>query len=354
MALLWVESFEDDLSSGAYAQKGWTLVSGSSYSLPAGRWQGLCISGGSSTPVVFQTPNLGNAGTMIVGFSFRETAFTGSHSEVKIATFLNGTDEQISLWVVGTSGKIQFRVKRGATVIGTTTKSWESGYWIWVEFKAVFDTTGSNGSIEVRVNKISELLVENIDTTDHGSTVANVFEFQVANPSGGQAIALDDLFVLDGTGGSLNDFLGDRIVEGLNPSGDGNRNEWTRSSASGQHHDYVDEVIIDDDGTYLWVPNTSDGLVELFTFPTLSAIAGAIDAVFLYWDLRMDTNGQDKVRPIFRNGGGAEATGTEVTIDEDQSYIRFKEMFLQDPTIAGAWTVSNFNAMQMGLESRAV
>lgn len=355
MALLWVESFDDDFGNAtAYTQKGWTLVSGSAFTAAAaGRWQGTALRGTAATPAVFRTPNLGNASTMIVGFSFRGISVVSvTFSETKLATFVDGTTEQLSLWVLGDSGKFKFRIKRGSTTIATTTNSWGAGYWIWLELKVVFDTTGSNGSVELKVNTASEILVENIDTTNHSSTIANAVELAVSDPTGGTNLEVDDFFVLDGTGGSLNNFLGDRIVEGKSPNAAGNRNQWN-VAPSGTHQAAVDDPQINDDTDYLWVPNTSDGLVELFGFEDLTAITGTVDAVFLYWDLRMDTAGQDKVRPIFRNAGGTEATGTEVTIDEDASYVRFKQLFTQDPTIAGAWTVTNFNAMQMGLESRA-
>lgn len=355
MAVRWIESFDHDFGDTAsVTQKGWTIVSGS-WQTTGGRWQGTAMRNNNPTPGVFKTPNLGNQGTWILGMSFRMASFSGSFSETKIAALFNAANEQISLWVVGTSGQYQFRVKRGSTTMATSSKLIRSGFWITVEWKVVLDTNGSNGSVEVKLNEISELLVENTDTTDHASTVANALQIEASNPSGGNEMHFDDLWLLDGTGGALDNYLGDRIVEGKLPTADGNRNQWTiKPGGGGSHVGQVSEAIIDNDSSYLYVLDTADNLVELFVWPDVNAIASAINAVFLYFDLRIDTNASDKVRPIFRNGGGTEDTGTEVTIDEDQAYKRFTEIFLQDPTIDAAWTPSNWNAMQVGLESRAV
>lgn len=352
MALLWIEGFEADTNVFDYTQK-YEAHSGS-LGFAAGRWGGNGLNFATSPGVEFRTPNLGNRSNAIMGGNFRVNAGGSNSSEQKLFALLDGTNEQLCLYWFTTAQKIQFRVKRGSTVVATTSASWSTGWWILVEWKVVLDTNGSNGSVEVRVNGISELLVENTDTTNHGSLVWNRAYFASSSQSGGDPTGrLDDVYVLDDAGAKNNTWMGEHPIEGMAPTANGNRNQWTPSSASANHFSFINENQIDFDTTYLFVHNTDDGLVELFTWGDSTFLVDPVHGLFLEYDLRMDTGGQDNVRPKFRNGSSIEANGTTVTINQVSAYKRFIEIFENDPTIAGAWTVANWNAMQVGLESLA-
>lgn len=345
MALKWIESFDTDVTDFSSIYEN---VSGT-FTTTTGRLQGLGILSRSTTWPIFRTKNMGNHGTWIVGIAIRPE---NQAAEQKLFTILNDTNEQISVWLApgSISTKIKFRVKRGSTTLGTTANEFTNGFWGYLEVKVVLDTTGSDGSVTLRYNEASELALSGIDTTNHASSVANKVEFNVQH--GTSQFAVDDIYICDGSGAKNNDLLGDQAAEGKLPNADGNRVQWTRNSGSSGHFTYVDDATLDNDTTFLFVPNTSNGLVELWGFPDISQITGDVKGVMLRWAARMDSSGTDNMRPIFRNGGGSEATGTQVSVTSIAGYEWFQQIYEDDPVAAAAWTVSSFNAMEMGLESR--
>lgn len=349
MSLLWLEGFEADpnITDSLRKYEAVTTGGGTPNTL-GGRWGGLAIRSGD---LDYRTPNLGNKSVAIIGCNLKRTTAAANMAESLLFKFLDGTNEQIAVYLLSDgSGFTKFRVKRGSTVIGTTTNSWSPLFWILVEFKVVLDTNGSDGSVEIKVNSISELLVAATDTTNYASLVWNRAVFGARAASG--ETALDDVYILDTAGAKNNTWMGEHTIQGFNPNANGNRNQWTKWDLGGTHYDAVNEGVIDDDTTYLYVHNTDDGLVELFGWTDSTFLTEPIHGLHLEFDLRMDTGSSDNVRPIFRNGGGTEATGTTIGVTNVSAYLRFFEIFENDPTIAGAWTIANWNAMQVGLESR--
>lgn len=351
--LLWFEGFEADQNDTDMVRK-YEAVSALLSGFFTGRWGGSGLRLDTSPGTQFRTRNLGNRNNAVMGCNLFIREGTIS-AEQKLFALLDGTNEQIALyWLQASTGQIQFRVKRGSTVIGTTSSFWANGWYILVEWKVLLDTTGSNGSVELRVNGISELLVAGIDTTDFASLVWNRALFVASSPSFANPLGtLDDVYVLDSAGAVNNDWLGEHAIEKSSPGGNGNRNQWDTGPVPAQpnHFSFVSENTIDDDNSFLFIHNTDDNKVELFAMSDLTFLTDPVYGLLLEYDLRMDTGGQDNIQPKFRNAGGTEAAGTPVTINQVSPYKRFIEIFESDPTIAGAWTVANWNAMQVGLES---
>lgn len=351
MALLWIEGFEAGFNLSDWGRK-YDSPPANSINITGGRWGGSSArTAGSSAD--FRTRDLGNKNNGIIGLNFFQRDAI-SISETKLCALLDGTNEQIALYFLeSASGQVQFRVKRGSTVIGTTTNFWQNGWWILVEWSVLLDTTGSNGSIEIKINGVSELLVTGIDTTNVASLVWNKAFFSIPNVGG--LVLIDDIYVIDSSGAKNNTYIGEHAIEGFAPNGSGNRNQWATGPVLGgsPHSASVSESAVDDDASFLFVASQDDGEVELFAWTDATFLTDPIYGLFLEYDLRMDTGGSDHVRPKFRNGGGTEANGTTVTVSTVSTYFRFIEIFENDPTIAGTWTVSNWNAMQIGLESLA-
>lgn len=346
MTLKLIEGFDIDVGDRASIYEA---VAGS-FGTTTGRFgEGLSLqsnSGGNGP--VFRTKNMGDHATWIIGLAFKPATM---NAEQKVAAINNDTNEQVSLWVVpgSTSSKVKFRVKRGSTTLGTSANEFTTTFWAYVEVKVVLDTDGTNGSFSLKVNEAVEASGSGIDTTDHGSSVANKVHYTFLRDNGFYEV--DDMYVCNGAGAKNNDFLGDQKVEGKLPNAEGNRNQWTPNSGS-VHFNRVNEATLDGDSTYLFISSSSDGQVELWGFPDITHIVGDVKGVQIRWAARIDSSGNDKMRPIFRSGGGSEATGTEVTVTSVAGYEWFDQIYEDNPVIAGAWTVADFNAMQIGLESR--
>lgn len=352
MALLWLEGFEGGVNATDWARK-YDVQSGGIGTQP-GRWGGVALRFDTNPGAEFRTRDLGNKNNAVMGCNFfcRDAVTNG---EQKLFALMDAGGEQIALyWLQSTAGKVIFRVKRGSTVIGTTTNFWATGWWTLVEWSVVLDTTGSNGSVEVKINGISELLVTGIDTTAIASLVWNRAYFASSSGSAGGTVGqVDDIYVLDSSGAKNNTYLGEHAIEAAVPNGNGNRNQWDTgpTPGSGNHWTFIQESAVDDDTSFLLIHSTDDNKVELFAMADATFLTDPVYGLFLEYDMRMDTGGSDNAQPKFRNGGGTEAAGTPVTINQISSYKRFIEIFENDPTIAGAWTVANWNAMQVGIES---
>lgn len=347
MACRWMESFDVSCQSTDMPRK-YENTSGTFGTTTGILGSGLAAvsSSGGSTPI-FRTKDMGAQGTWFIGMRMKPAAL---NAEVKVAILQNGANEQLSFWIVpGSAGKSKFRVKRGSTTLITTSNEYTNGFQVYVEWKTILDTNGSNGTTELRVNESVDGTISSTDTTNDAATTANKVQWELRHDNG--TWHYDDFYVCDNQGASNNSYLGDRRVVGKLATGEGNRNQWTPNSGT-VHWNRVSESVTDDDATYLYVPNNSDGQVELFTFADITEIVGTVNAVQVMFQCRMDSSGTDKVRLIFRSGGGAEATGSDKTVSSIAGYEWFQEIYDQDPVAAAAWTVANFNAMQIGIESR--
>lgn len=346
MALLWLEGFENDFgNSTTFLRK---YPGGTYNGTNVGRWAGL--SGQNEN--IFKTPNLGNRNNLYVGLDMRNILnIAGFGTWWTLIQVMDGNNEQIRVeFTVDSSSRIQFRIKRGSTVMGTTTNTWNFGYWLRLEFYCLLDTTGSDGTVELKVNGTSQLFIDHTQTRAQASLIWNQVQFNWSNGNnllwGG-----DNLYVLDNSGGANNTYLGECHIAGVSPNGNGNRNQWDTGPTQGQpnHYTYVNELNIDDDATFLQVLTTSDGLVELFTWTALGApIRDTLYGMLLEYDLRMDTGGDLFFTPWFRNGSATEVGGTKVHQTTFSDYVRYFELYENDPTISSAWTVSNWNSMQVG------
>lgn len=353
MALLWLEGFEVDKNATDAARKyeSATGFSGTT----GGRWTGSALRVDNAN-VQLRTKNLGNKANAIVGCNLKWIGAGANNAETLLFRFLDGTNEQISLyWLTDGLGYFKFRVKRGSTTIGTTTNSWNPIFWLLLEFKVVLDTNGADGSVEILVNGVSELLVQNIDTTNFASLVWNRLLISGTAPFS-NVFSIDDVYLIDLSGGTNNTYLGEIVVEAVTPNGNGNRNQWDTgpTPGGGNHYTFVQDGTIDDDATYLFVWNSDDDKVELFAMTDMAVMVNPVYGVLLEYDMRMDNPGaSDHFSTIFRSGGGSEATGSTQTINTSASYVRFIDILEQDPVAAAAWTVANLNAMQMGIKSLA-
>src|ERR1041384_2545539 len=142
--------------------------------------------------------------------------------------------------------------------------------WMFIEWKGVIDPTA--GSVTVRVNGETVVDVSGINTrSTANSTYTTAY---LANP--GVACWTDDWYLLDQDGLSLNDFLGDIVVEDqLALAGNGHYTEFTPSTGSDRGA-MVDDPTFDGDDTYNW--SLTPDVRDTFVFPAITRL-DSVDAV---------------------------------------------------------------------------
>lgn len=122
----------------------------------------------------------------------------------------------------------------------------------------------TEGWIAARVDGVEWVRIEDIDTTASIGAVSLLTNISGTN-TWNQGNYYDNFYIYDDTGSANNDWLGDRLVYTLMPTGDGVEEDWTPSSGS-DGYAMVDEIPADGDTTTITSNNTGD--VSQFSLPS--------------------------------------------------------------------------------------
>lgn len=249
---------------------------------------------------------------------------------------------------VGTSGQWTIRVntstflleaRRGGssgTLLATGTHVLPAdGTFNYIEVKVVCSTT-SGGSIEVRLNGAVEF-------TFSGQTCGSYSYVDTIRLQG--QVKIDDVYILDTAGSTCNDFLGDCKVETLRPSGNGTYAQGVGSdSNSTDNYALVDETT---PSSTDYVGLTTAGHKDSYAYGDLASVSGTVHAVqTMMYGAKSDA-GAATMRSLARLSGGSEATGA--TQSPSTSYMPIYDIMETKPG-GGAWTVSDVNGAEFGVE----
>lgn len=283
------------------------------------------------------------------------TVDLGTPADLNVAMAVNFNDDLTTRWVQlrdAVSGNVHLQFQRlggvdtgkvrilgpGGTTLGTTSSSViPFGAWVHLEVKA--NIHNSTGSAKVRVNGVEVLSVTGVDT-QNGS---NAFIGSV-NLIRDRAIQADDFAV--GIPADANDWFGDcKVVETL-PGGAGNYTQFTPSA--GSNFQNVDDTTIDDDTTR----NTSstNGHKDSYNNAALG-VTGTVIAVDTLAYMRKDDAGSRSAR-VFTRLGGVDHAGSDISLLD--TYKTYKQSHGEvNPETAAAWTVSDVDGSEPGVEVRS-
>lgn len=342
MALLWIEGFEGIGStdgaapapSGILARKYPTVIYPDYMLLRPGRVAGHAIEYTAGWPDL-RTPALTTNATMVVGFGYYYTAgFAG-----KIIGLYDGTTLGMNVHVE--SGG-ELGVYRGTTQLGVTSGlGLLMNTWYYIEFKVVCNAT--TGSYELRVGGVTKLSASGVNTKAGSNNYHNIF--QTVGPASG-ACRFDDIYLLDGSGSANNDFLGNRKVVALFPSGDvGGYQDFTCSAGS-DHYALVDENPVNDDTDY--VESSTSGHKDLWDYPSLTGTGSTVSGIQINTMVK-ETDATNFTLNTLIKSGATEDAGTGEVIGST-SYKVLKRISETDPATGLPWTVSGINAAQFGVK----
>lgn len=175
-------------------------------------------------------------------------------------------------------------------VAGPSTFSVENDTWHYVECKWKIHAT--TGYITVHVDNMEIFSVTGIDTCGESPTNAWT-TLHLSAPSCDHVLTdgfvqdIDDLYLLDTTGGVNDDFLGDITVKTVFVDGDGNYGDWTPSTP-GDHYVLVDEADPDDETTYVETDTVNNS--DTYTFADIP-VTDTVLAVMLAVNARKTDEG---------------------------------------------------------------
>jgi len=336
MAVLFVEGF-DHYNTNAFASLKWDFASLSTYQASGGRFGGGSF-GQTSTSHAYRQLFSG-ASTIIAGGAFKYSGTMGANDD--LMEFRDGGSTQVT---IESSGLGQLRALNGfsvSTVLGVTDGGvLIAGQWHWVEVKVFVSNTV--GTVEIRIDGKVVMALTNVDTSFSGGTEIDIITFE----GGGFNGQWDDIYISDLSGSApQNDFLGDGRVDTLYPDGDGNYTEFGTTTGT-PHSDEVNENPPDNSGASV-ITSTAANQRDTFTMDDLAVISDqTIFAVqqtsYADYDVSATSFRQILRRVADHNGGS-------VALSASRAF--HIEVWNDDPQAAAAWTETNVNATESGVES---
>lgn len=335
MALLFMDGFDHYLT--ANLSKKYSSLSGGP------DIQGSIYRNGTGALQVYNNEGcridgIGNQTTLIFGMAYYPiTALYNSW----MLYFYDITAGQYQVLIrMTTAGGLQAYRNTG-TLLGSSDDAVISlATWNYIETKVYIHN--SAGTVNIRVNGVDVLNLTSQDTQYSTNQWVNSLIF--AGTAGNTYI--DDLYLLDDTGSTNNDFLGNVKVETLYPDGDGNESDWTPSTGSNWQN--VDDATPDDDSTYNYVGSGAGfPMNDLYTLDNLTTVQGDVFGIQVNSYVRKDDAGSVNLASIVRTGGTTYSGMGVASISDTYDYQR--DILEENPDTATAWTISNINGLETGI-----
>lgn len=333
MSVIFMDSFQHYAT--ADIGKKWTSVtSGVTIDIGTGRRAGnsMKFTSGTALTLVFGAAYSG----LIIGAAFKIGTST---DEMRLFYLAEGATKQASLYVAP-DGVLKAYRGDPTTLLGESAPgAVPINTWCFIEASFVVDNVA--GAVVVKVNGTTVLTISGVDTQTSANAYATTLVF--GQNSFGGTLYLNDLYVIDPGTAPNTTFLGDVRVDAYYPTADGASSQWT-PTPSGAHYANVDETA----------PNGTDyieadvtGYIDLFAAQDLAVVPGAFYAVQLCAAALKTDAGSRKLKGVVRLGGVNYKSGAK-DVSETQKFVL--QQFNADPSTAVAWTKTNFDAAEFGVE----
>lgn len=326
----------------------WTARNGTNNSIQAsaGRFGSGCwrVTAGANSI----TRTLDAQASWVVGLALRANATTWGSQNLALVSWLDAGTQQCELRL--DTSTLLLNVTRNGTALtgGTASAPLAADAWQYIEWKVTVADSIAADSCRVRLNGAQVINVATgQDTKNTANATAN--QLRLGSPGAftgmsGTTFDFDDLYVCDGTGASLNDFLGDRRVEWLPASGPGHGTpQWTPNT--GTNWAAVSQSPSDGDTTY--VSSGTAGHLDLYDLADLATVPSNIAWVQTVLMVRKDDAGSRTVRPVVRSGGD---NYPQSTVGANDTYTYDTQILATDPATGQPWEADGVNDLQLGPE----
>ena len=188
----------------------------------------------------------------------------------------------------------------------------------------------------VRVNETVVLSMVSANTSYRGSTGVDQLGFNYN-------VVVDDFYICDNTGASLNNFLGNTRVPAQLPNGAGASTQWTPTGSASFNWQLASNPYMDDSS---YVSCGTPGDIDLYTLSPVanSPLVMAVQSIVV---ARQDDSGQRQIKSVIQSGS-AQADGA--VVNTSGSYAGHTDIFISDPNTSSSWTYGAVNALQVGAE----
>jgi len=265
-------------------------------------------------------------------------------------------DNNVVMFAISLTSTGNIKARRGSTGSGVTigeTFDQPVVAHAWNHFEVKVFIHDTLGYYEVRMNGVTILQGSNVDTRhSFYATIAQVtfLGSGVANP-GVRNDYLDDIYAWNYLGTENNDFIGDRRVRTIFPTGDTAQADWN-PVGSGTGFGALDEVWPDTDTTYIEAGPLAASSYETseFELPDVPVEVAAISGVQVYPFMRKTDAGAASVQ-ISMLSGSDSSDGDVVPLTTAWTY--WPQMHEVDPATGAAWTPAGLEAAQLRISRTA-
>jgi hypothetical protein len=335
MALLWFDGFDElpDSGQGTYlTSAGYLFALGVSHTVGRGN-KGRCVDLTGNTSQLQRY--VGSTSEIFTGFGFK---YDGSLVVDNVVSFARDTGQaiEVGLKVQRTlSNGLQLTNEDGSVIHGQTVGNIiQQNVWAYLEHHIVF-----NGVASKWVCRVNNQQVADITFDGTGLTMDRVaFDKQA---SGSHFI--DDLYILDTSGTTNIDFLGDVFVENIPLASDASPIQFT-PVGSVVNFSAINETGPSDDNKY--TVSSAVGARDMFNVAGLNILVDQVFAVMVGIRHRKIGSGAVTVRAVL-NDGTVDTLGAEFAPDTDfrTDFLSFSETPSGSP-----WTINDFNNITVGYE----
>ena len=301
------------------------------------------------------TAGLSSQDDWIVGLAFYNNYSwfsTVASSRSPLIQFVD-SDAHIMLSVYLAAGTLNVRAGAfsNGTKLGFANALLSTKVWHYVECKVNFHI--STGSVVLHVNEEEVMNVTGVNTTTTDSLDARPSTIAVGGSGLTQKFLIDDIYICDDQGTMNNTFLGDVRIERLNPTGVGATNgsgtEFT--PLAGANWDAVNDVIVDDDSTY--VESSTAGDKDTYEFDVTAETPANIVAVSVKsWVRKTDAGSRNFVH-VARSGTGPNTEDDSAVLYPSVTYRYMESIFETDPVSGVAWLKAEVNTAEFGYKVNA-
>ncbi len=307
----------------------------------------------------------------IVGVAIRGGTFASGQTVNPYVAIRSAAGEQIRFDLIqavdSKPGGSFFRLRamRGATILATSVERFYGGAsdfaWIYFELKATV-RTGTNGSFSARYHTRRDKNIaitwdaasSGINTANQGADGADRIEISLTNDTVGHTLAIDNVYVCDGTGSVNNDFLAEPEIEAIDVSGDGATVQWDNNGGAASLEDAWNETAITqsttEDDKRVTTKNVADLSLATLANPTLVRSVTVI-GVETRIVAKMEASGTRNVQFFYRKTTGTPAqVGTSIETLTGTTLVGHQDVRETDPNTAAAWVVADIDGLQVGVE----
>ncbi len=317
MALIFMEGFDDGLTTA----KGWNNFGGGTVT---GRFGGRAAL--NQWGVMTRSYPGALTNTIVIG-----VAISSSQTATTVPLMTSG---MARVGLVSGGYIALYRSDNNAQIAISTGPAWSAaGVWRYIELKY----TPGTGACEIRVDGVLRVN-GNVPTTASVSSLA--FEY----PSGNQ-YWIDDLYVLDSTGATNNNYLGDVRVQTLLPSSDGAN--LAMSPASGTtHYSRVNEATPD---TTSYVFSGAAGVKDSYKYQQLTANTSSVHAVAVTSYASKDAPVAAGLATLVRIGSTDYANAQPQMLSA--SWVAATDIYQTRPSDNAPWTPTDVNTAEFGVQT---